>query len=158
MENQPEQSIFDEINLEQPYFEYATAGQRFINLLIDTVIFYIVYFVVIIVIGAVLGLTATPAERVAEIFSNQILLYSIAIIVMVVTYTLIESITKGRSVGKYVTRTKVVTEEFLPIGFHEALIRSLCRVIPFEWVSMINGRPLHDSISKTNVIKNTRYI
>jgi len=72
---------------------------------------------------------------------------------MFFSYTFSEGASRGRSVGKLVTRTKVVKEDESEISWKDALIRSLCQLVPFEAFSAFDGYPWHDRWSHTKVIR-----
>jgi uncharacterized RDD family membrane protein YckC len=61
----------------------------------------------------------------------------------------------GKTPGKIVTRTRVMTPEGQRPSPRAILIRSLARFIPFEWVSFLNRNPVgwHDSLSGTMVVE-----
>lgn len=79
--------------------------------------------------------------------------YIFGIFILLIYYLTIEGLT-ARSIGKYVTKTKVVTHEGLRPDFGTIFIRTLCRLIPFNALSFLgeNGKGWHDSISKTYVV------
>jgi uncharacterized RDD family membrane protein YckC len=59
----------------------------------------------------------------------------------------------ARTVGKFITQTIVVDEHGEKPHHETILIRSLCRLIPFNPFSVLFlGRGWHDSISKTYVV------
>lgn len=60
----------------------------------------------------------------------------------------------GQSVGKMITRTKVVTENGDKPSFGQIIVRNLARLIPFEAFSLLAKNPVgwHDSLSKTVVV------
>ncbi len=89
--------------------------------------------------------TGTPGNS----GSFQILLFLVSYILYVFFCTFSEGASRGRSVGKLVTRTKVVKEDESEIS----LIRSLCRLVPFEAFSAFGGYPWHDRWSHTKVIR-----
>ncbi|MBA3898729.1 MAG: RDD family protein [Bacteroidetes bacterium] len=65
----------------------------------------------------------------------------------------------GKTVGKFVTRSRVVNRDGSKITFRTAVIRYLCRWIPFESVSLALGydaKAWHDMLSKTYVIQESR--
>jgi len=68
-------------------------------------------------------------------------------------YTLFEA-TTGRTLAKFITRTKVVTEKGEKPGFMAIFKRSLCRFIPFETFTFLMSEDLglHDRLSNTLVI------
>jgi uncharacterized RDD family membrane protein YckC len=142
--NQQTESPFDK-------FEYATVGQRFLNYLIDLVILYIVAIGMatasIVVANAIKG----TQTNVGGLFQELLLILMIVLVVLY--YTFIEGASNGRSVGKLVTRTKVVNDDGSEISWKNALVRSLCRIIPFEAFTGFGAYPLHDRISHTKVIK-----
>lgn len=61
----------------------------------------------------------------------------------------------GKSVGKMLTRTSVVSVTGEKPSFLQILGRTLCRLIPFEALSFFSDRAVgwHDSFSDTRVVK-----
>jgi uncharacterized RDD family membrane protein YckC len=61
--------------------------------------------------------------------------------------------------GKYITNTKILTEEGQKPEVDKILYRTLSRMIPFEAFSFFGeaGRGWHDSISKTVVVDLSKY-
>jgi uncharacterized RDD family membrane protein YckC len=61
----------------------------------------------------------------------------------------------GRTLGKLITSTKVIAQDVVKPGFGRAMVRTLCRFIPFEPFSFFGAerRGWHDSIAKTWVVK-----
>jgi uncharacterized RDD family membrane protein YckC len=68
-------------------------------------------------------------------------------------YFILES-TSQRTIGKLITQTKVVLENGEKPSLETIIIRSLCRIIPFEPFSFFGNIPRgwHDTISKTYVV------
>ncbi|MDW3650016.1 MAG: RDD family protein [Bacteroidia bacterium] len=61
----------------------------------------------------------------------------------------------GKTLGKFLTKTRVVNEEGEKIDFRQAVMRFLCRWIPFEFLSLGLGhdaKAWHDLLTKTHVI------
>ncbi|UPZ17224.1 RDD family protein [Flavobacterium humidisoli] len=60
----------------------------------------------------------------------------------------------GASMGKFATGIVVVTEKGTKPNFIKILIRTFCRLIPFDVLSFLgkSGTFWHDSISKTHVV------
>lgn len=79
------------------------------------------------------------------------LIYSYLLVLLY--FFLMESLT-DRSLGKYVTKTKVVSHSGGKPTQQQIFIRSLCRIIPFDGLSFLgeNGKGWHDSLSKTYVV------
>jgi len=126
-------------------YPLATRGQRFINLLIDY-FFVIVLSIILGVLGAVFGL----GQQIDQMNDNLF-----GVIVMTLYYLPQEAVW-GTTLGKLVTKTRVVDLNGNEIAFGKALGRTLCRFIPFEGITFLggNGRPhgIHDKLAKTKVI------
>lgn len=132
----------------------ATKGIRFANYIID----YIVQILAGVAIGVLIGILS-------ELTGNYVLYdlvvetegrladYVFGAIILIIYYIIIETLT-GRSVGKFITKTKVVLYDGSKPKFSDILVRTLCRVIPFEAFSFLGteGKGWHDSISKTHVV------
>jgi len=59
----------------------------------------------------------------------------------------------GRTIGKFITKTKVVDLNGDKPNIKTLFIRNICRLIPFDNVSFLFGETgWHDSISETQVI------
>ncbi len=58
----------------------------------------------------------------------------------------------GKTVGKMITKTKVVTETGDKPTTQQMLVRTISRFIPLEPVLYIGGSWLHDSLSHTKVV------
>ena len=138
---------------EEIILEPATPGQRFVNLLLDSIGTYIVMAVVGVIIGVLTVVSAGAANSTTAMAGLQMILIFVNLGMYVAYFTLIEGLSNGRSLGKLATRTRVVKEDGSPITLKDAFIRSLCRCIPFEPFSMLAGRPWHDTISRTKVVK-----
>lgn len=72
----------------------------------------------------------------------------------VMLYMISESLLKGKTVGKYLTKSRVLTDEGMVPDALTIIKRSLCRLIPFDALSFLGSDAYgwHDSISKTIVI------
>ena len=71
-------------------------------------------------------------------------------------YLIFEAIT-GKTLGKMVTKTRVVSKDGAKPTFIKIVIRSLCRLIPFDAFSYLFGSELgmHDLFSSTKLLKDT---
>ncbi|MGB8191809.1 MAG: RDD family protein [Chitinophagaceae bacterium] len=141
------QDFEHEINLEP-----VSTGSRFVNYLIDVIVFYAIAFGVGLVIGAVMYSSDTDFDP-DTMTSSMGLQYLISFVLFLAYYTFFETVTKGRTVGKMVTGSVAVKEDGSQLTAKDAFLRSLCRLIPFEPFSALFGRPWHDSITKTMVVK-----
>lgn len=132
----------------------ASKGIRFANFIIDYIVQIILGGVVGIVIALISELTGnyTLYEIIIE-SESRLSDYLLGAFILFLYYLTIETLT-GRSIGKFITKTKIVTHEGLKPTFSDILIRTLSRLIPFEQFSFFgdDGKGWHDSISKTYVV------
>lgn len=131
----------------------ADKGKRFTNYLIDQL--FVLGFGFII--GAVLGLAlAVFAPEHLGFFNegNRLFDYGLGICITLLYYSFFEGFT-GRSLGKFITKTKVVTEDGERPNFGTIFVRSLCRNIPFNALSFLSSDAVgwHDQFSKTRVVE-----
>lgn len=138
-----QESQFDDLYEVTREYEEATKAQRFVNYLVDTV----VVIILSIFVGFFFGWASGPEDE-AEAMLNILFLG-----IWVLYYTLFEKLT-GKSLGKLITRTRVLTTEDHELTWGHAIGRSLCRFIPFDALSFLFGHNgWHDSISQTRVVK-----
>lgn len=131
---------------------FASHGKRFANLLVDTVMQLIVFFIVLVFMAA--NAQAKGDKMfIANLEKNTILQYTITMAIALFYYNVFE-IVGGRTVGKLITQTIVVDENGEKPNSETILVRSLCRLIPFNVLSFLGiyGRGWHDTISKTYVV------
>ncbi len=133
----------------------ASKEIRFANYIIDFIVKYALSFGVGILIGLFSELTGnyTFLDILLDEDTGWIFEYVLGFLIVIVYYTTFETLT-GRSLAKYITKTKVVLYDGSKPTINEILIRSLSRIIPFEALSFLgeNGKGWHDSISKTYVV------
>lgn len=120
----------------------ASRGKRMSNLMIDDIIYYIL-------LGGLLVSVNLQALVEAPTWVPYLLLTGVRSV-----YYLACEATMGRTVGKFVTGTRVVDVSGGKPTFGQIVIRTLCRLVPFEPFSFLFGDPVgwHDSWSKTRVI------
>ncbi len=127
----------------------ANKGLRLANYLIDTLAatLVVVFFAVFLAM-----LSPRSLENASE--GLGLLFQLMSIVIAWLYYTLIETSTQGKSIGKYITGTRVVTAEGAVPSPETIAVRSLCRYIPFEAFSFLGASDLgwHDRLSKTLVI------
>jgi uncharacterized RDD family membrane protein YckC len=126
-------------------FVGASKGKRLGNFLIDNVVMSVASGIA----GAVLALGGS-----AEFLLNPLLSYGFGLLVHCGYYLVTEG-TSGRTVGKLLTGTKVVTEDGGRPAFGAILLRSLIRLIPFEPFSFLGPQLTgwHDRWSNTRVVE-----
>jgi ABC-type lipoprotein export system ATPase subunit len=142
----------------QPQLDiYAAAWwKRAINLLIDMVL----AGTIALLVARLAGFTLSEADPVTDPTLMDMLAgltpaaYGYIAAVIILYYTLLEWGT-GRTLAKFITRTKVIVEaEGTKPGLLTCFIRSVCRFLPLEFVSAFSRRPItwHDSLASTTVI------
>ena len=118
---------------------------RFLNFTIDFVVVFILYFMIEPVFEAFLPLTSR-AEL--SIFRIGFLIFFIALYYIPFEYK------TQKTLGKIITKTKVVTLEGNKPEFIDIVSRTFCRLIPFDRFSFFYSRNgFHDAISRTKVIR-----
>jgi len=142
-------------DLEQPTrlkgeLELAPRGLRLANMLIDSMaqaVGGLVIFTIVALADADV-LTRLAADE------SPVSGYVIGICVSLLYYVPLESLF-GRTLGKLVTRTRVVDESGNPVTFGRVLGLTLLRLVPFEAFTFLGrtGIGLHDSASRTRVVR-----
>jgi uncharacterized RDD family membrane protein YckC len=118
---------------------------RLLHFLVDTV----VVFLLAIFLSIVPGVFKTQYTIVGVKLIAAILFFTS----FMIYYTLME-FKFQKTLGKYLTKTRVVIENGQNPGLKDILIRTICRFIPLDRLSFVfttNG--IHDYLSKTTVIK-----
>lgn len=129
----------------------ATPWQRFAHFLIDSVVENLSSLAISSALAY--GFDLVDPDLFSSVTPNPFQELLIGILWMIAFYTAFEAAT-GRTVGKFITGTVVVTESGTkpePIAY---FYRSLCRLIPFEIFSFLgSGVGWHDTITKTRVVR-----
>jgi len=131
----------------------ASKNSRFANYLLDFIPQYAFSYGIVYLFFYIGELTGdyTLNNFLAEltIFQNYALTYSF----FLTYYFSMEALTQ-KTLGKYITNTMVVLRNGEKPSSKDILIRSLCRIIPFDALSFLgeSSKGWHDSISKTFVV------
>jgi uncharacterized RDD family membrane protein YckC len=159
LENAAEtQGLFDDM---QYRLVQASMGKRFLNYLIDVIVFGVLIFIALMVIA-----TFNPQLIETLIKKNETgdlsFVQQLLIQVIYGTYMfIVEALFKGKSLGKLITGTRAVKQDGSPLMLREAQLRGLCRMVPFNAFSALGSPsfPWHDRWTKTYVIdeKLSRY-
>ena len=121
------------------------SGIRFANFLIDLIIWLVLAFIV----SFVIGFFVQPTDKEIISLYGYILIFGIFI-----AYYAIMEIKFQKTVGKFITKTKVVKMDGTKPENSDIIMRTFCRLIPFDRISFLfvrNG--IHDFLSKTKVVK-----
>ena len=125
----------------------VSSGIRFLNFIIDSIIWLILAFICSLFIEIVLQ----PTNKSVITFYAYLLIFGTYL-----AYYAVMEIKFQKTVGKFITKTKVVTLQGARPKNGKIITRTFCRLIPFDRISFIfttNG--FHDRLSKTTVVKQT---
>ena len=130
----------------------ASHSQRFLNLLMDYIA-QLFLFIIAFSIFSVIAETNGNKDFMANFIKNDIAQYTFVTCIALFYYNVFE-IFFARTVGKFITQTIVVDENGEKPNHETILVRTLCRLIPFEILSFLGmpARGWHDRISKTYVV------
>ena len=144
--------------LDVDYTMLASRSQRLVSVIIDT----IVYGILIVLTGFFASILYYVFDYdglliwVMELSPAAITTFNITMLVLY--YVLMEWFAQ-RTVGKYISGTKVVLADGTKPGLGAIFLRTACRYIPLEVFSVFGegARMWHDSIPNTYVIDVATY-
>ena len=136
----------------EPAYEFASTGQRLLNYVIDIIVFYVLILIVAFIVGAAFATSISDGE-VGGALGFAFVTYLLVFVIFFAYYTFLEG-SKGKTLGKMITKTKVIREDGEPMTFGKAFLRTLCRLVPFEFISAFLGQKMwHDQWTNTITIK-----
>lgn len=141
-------------------YNKSSLGLRFANLVIDRIVVYVLF--------VLFGLFSSLTYQLLNIeffinITNKLINISkiedILLTSMVYFFYLLlmEYFTKGRTIGKYITGTKVISTDGTQPSFFDYFIRNISRFVPFDALSFFGTNGWHDSWSATRVINVKKY-
>lgn len=151
----------DLLTLETPVsVEYARAdtGKRFINYIIDVIVFYLLFLGVGILMAIVSPETIdsllAEEQSAGAALGDRIL----SILFYAVYMSLVEAIFKGKSLGKLITGTRAVNLDGSRISAGTAFARGFSRAVPFCAFSALGSpcNPWQDKWTNTIVVEEKR--
>ena len=155
------QVMREEEDLLLPYpkedvYVLASAGKRFFNFIID----YVAAIAFMMFITANVSLAADLFED--RDIQELIMLFDgvIGAVWYFVYYIFLEFFVSGKTIGKMITRTRVVDEYGDKPRFKNIVGRTFARLIPFEFLSFMGEDAIgwHDSLSGTVVIDESKSV
>jgi len=112
----------------EDYLVHAATGKRFLNYVIDVILFYVLF------IGAgIIFLIASP-ESINDIDDSpgfNIMDRLISLVAYAIYMGFVEALFKGKSLGKLITGTRAVMPDGTPVGWGKAFARGFSRAVPF---------------------------
>ena len=129
-----------------------TTGKRFANYLIDLIAAR--YFLFIFLALAMPHSLKWVSRFTGRGLPLQLAWESIVYLLYAPLMGIVEWITGGRSLGKYLTGTRAVNRDGSRTNLKTSMVRNLIRLVPFEPLSIFNSKnsPLHDRWSQTRVV------
>ncbi|MCU4158119.1 RDD family protein [Carboxylicivirga sp. A043] len=124
----------------------ASKGQRIVNGLIDWAFSFLFFILTINLFNVVIPETNQMPNLI-------VFKYTLGAVAIILYYSIMESIT-GRTFGKMITGTKVVSESGQQPPLSSILMRSVYRIIPIDWLSLLYWKYEcgHDRWTKTRVV------
>lgn len=141
--------------------EYYTPdrGKRFANYFIDRIILVALFF------GVGVLYAMMPSSSNNDFYYDgysdtsvmeELMLQVVSIFISIFYYACTEYFMNGKSIGKLVTKTRVIRRSGGELTFLRCIGRSAARLIPFEAFSIFfndNNIMWHDSLSDTMVVE-----
>jgi len=133
---------------------------RFANFIIDRIVIFAIFFLFATFAVAMYNLFEIEffiniTDWLSQINRFEDILITTCIYLLYLF--LMEYLTKGRTIGKYITGTKVISIDGSNPTFKEYLIRTISRIVPFEAFSFFGNAGWHDDWSNTRVITIKNY-
>jgi uncharacterized RDD family membrane protein YckC len=128
----------------------ASNTKRLINWIVDSISISILWFILLpVIVIALKNLGFLDNLKDGETMDLEFTVLPIALLY----YLIFEGVFKT-SIGKLITRTKIIRLDNEEVNFVDILLRTFCRFIPFEQLSFFAAKPAgwHDRISETRII------
>ncbi len=94
-----------------------------------------------------------------KIFKSDLLhdsefIWSVALVIYFIYYLFLEGVF-GRTIGKFLNKTKLLTENQDKPKMKSIIIRAIVRLIPLQFITILTpmNRTLHDRLSNTWVVR-----
>ncbi len=128
--------------------------ERFINSLIDSILF-LVTFIVLIMFSFVFSINPETLEASHPFIINYVIPY----LLMILFYFIQEYLLRGRTIGKIVTGSIAVDNQGNIVDIKKSFYRSICRLIPFDSLSFLreSKRGFHDTVTDTYVVNKKKW-
>ena len=143
----PLETSFIKPGLDSQSSQVASEGRRLVNFVLDSVMVRLLASALYLVME-----TAEVFPRFYNAFINSSLL--LFVIFLPLFYYIPQEFFWGRTIGKFITGTKIVALDGTTPSLARIIGRTLCRLIPFEAFSFLESEPVgwHDKFSGTRVV------
>ena len=137
---------------EEVELDIADGGRRFANYLIDRILSQVLA-------GGAIVLFESAPKPFEENTSYEVMSFALIYLLIFGYYTVMEGVFNGKTLGKFITRTRAVREDGSSLDWEKAALRSVCRLIPFDALSfMFADVGWHDKLSKTRVVNDRKRV
>lgn len=136
----------------------AKPWKRLLNYWVDGSVFAVAHAYILFVITTVL-LVLTPLKGLLQNKTFWILYAPITYALFYCSYYFIWEKLTGRTITKFITRTRVIAMDGTKPSTKAIFIRSIVRLISIPFLYLLSGsklRALHDTLSKTLVVPNQK--
>jgi uncharacterized RDD family membrane protein YckC len=140
----------------EDYSVRASAGKRFLNYIIDLLFFYILAFALVFILAIINPDIVDFLDD--DSLGMGLLDRFISLIIYALYMGASESIFKGKSIGKFITRTQAVNLDGSTISTKTAFLRGFSRAVPFAAFSAFGepSNPWQDRWTDTMVINDMK--
>lgn len=152
MQNQfssEQKDLLDDLDAENFSLVKASQQQRFLNFIIDSIMVCVLTFMLLIVLALAFPIWYHAMSE--EDLDAVVLLAVVNAAAVILYYTVLEA--GGNTLGKLITRTRTIGYDGKPVTWKDAFLRSLSRLVPFEFLSGLQRTILHDQWTNTYVVK-----
>lgn len=134
--------------------EEASKGLRFANYFLDLVAAILLGIVLFVILLFLFPETAILDGWLMS-DDNPLSDYILNAILILIYYPMTEGLLKGKSLAKFITKTRAVQQDGNYVTMKDVFLRTLTRLVPFEHFSFLGdkSRGWHDKWTDTKVIK-----
>lgn len=153
-ENRP---LLDENELYRDALRPTVLAKRLVNFIVDYIVFLGLFMFLIVAIGIIAGLVTGDEEFTffSDLERMNPIIDRIFTGVMYCLYCLFfEYLANGKSIGKMLTKTRVVSADGTKPTLNQLVKRNFTRIVPFDGFSFLTETPQgwHDRWSDTYVV------
>lgn len=142
--------VAEEFEKQEALNDQVGLGIRFVHLVVDTIAYHVLTFILLI---AVIYIVPSRADDLVFLQTAGLSLFLLSVFLY---YVLMEHLFQ-KTIGKYITGTKVVHKNGEKASLADIFVRTVYRFLPFDSITFYtreNG--FHDEFSNTMVIRDKK--